>query len=292
MSFSGKYTSLISVIEKAFRDSGADNIDFENAIEWSVELMGLIGVPSIYVEKTTSGIDGMPSALLVENYRAKMPDDCERVISVRKAIVDTAGNVVGSSPMTESSNIFHPTNQTNSLGNTTTEWNPLVNIDTFDPATEEFVHTIEQYEIDGADNRLDATYSYKLDQGYIFTNFKDGYILMAYLGLPIDADGFPMIPDDEKFKEALKWHIISKIDLRNWRINASPQNAAIRNDSEQRRDFYVAAARNKAHIPSIDKMEAIKNMWLRTIPKINEHKNGFATLNVSEQRYNQRWRRT
>lgn len=133
-------------------------------------------------------------------------------------------------------------------------------------------------------NRL-SPYTYKINNGVIFTSFENGYINMQYKAYPIDSEGFLMIPDDEKFRVALKYHIMYKLDFRRWRSNpASSGLKALLNDSEQRRDFYVGAARNKAHIPSIDGMEKLKNQWLRSIPKINEHSNGFASLGKAERR--------
>lgn len=287
MSYSGKHTSFVSVVESAFRDSGLDFIDYENSVEWTAELMGLIGTPHVYVEKVTDGIAGNPYGLKVENYRCKLPEDLESINSIRKIEADANGDATSYSEMIESSDIFHPTNVLPGDQYYGSSWNPLVNVDEFNPATEDFEHTRTEHELDAMSLPSGVQYAYKLDHGYIFTNFKDGYVQISYRGFPIDNNGFPLIPDDPKFKEALKYYIIYKIDWKNWRINPSPQNKSIVNDSEQKYLFYVGAARNKSHIPSVDKMEAIKNMWLRTNPKINEHKNGFKTLNVQEQRYNQ-----
>lgn len=289
MSYNGRFISFTTVVEKAFRDSGLEQIDFENAMEWTVELFGLMGTPYVYVDKVTDGMNGMPTGLKVENYRCKLPDDLEILQSVRKAAIDENGEITGTSEMVESSNLFHPIRQVNNQTTTPNQWDPLVNLDTFDPATENFVYERVPVQIDQPSMVNGEPYCYKLDHGYIFTNFESGYVIASYRGLPIDADGFPMIPEDQKFQEALKWHLIYKIDYRNWRLNPSPQNAAIKNDSELQRDWYVGAARNKSHIPSIDKMEAIKNMWVRSIPKMNEHKNGFYSMNIQEQRYNQRY---
>ena len=128
-------------------------------------------------------------------------------------------------------------------------------------------------------------HTYRVNNNVIFTSFKDGYIDVAYKAYPTDSDGLLMVPDDEKFRAALKYHLIYKIDWRKWRTNpASPGLKALLNDSEMRRDWYVGAARNKSHIPTVDKMESIKNMTLRQVPRLNEHKNGFLTLNIQERR--------
>jgi hypothetical protein len=284
MSYNGKVTSFLGVVESAFRDSGLDFIDYENAIEWTANLIGLIGTPYVYVDKVTDGIDGMPLYLTVENYRASLPEDLVVLNSIRRINVDSDSNIIGYAPMIEASNIFHPNETIDNAS--TVVWNPLVNIDEFTPQTEDFVHERVPYTLQSSNQINGNTFEYKLDHGHVFTNFKDGAIQVAYRGFPIDAQGFPLIPDDASFKEALKWFIISKIDKINWRKNPSPQNKSILNDSEMERAFYIGKARNKSHIPSVDKMEAIKKMWLRSNPKIDEHSNGFSSLNKQEVRYN------
>lgn len=131
---------------------------------------------------------------------------------------------------------------------------------------------------------MEAQYEYKLNDGYIYTNFKEGFIELVYTGYVVDAHGFPMIPDDPKFREAVKWALIRYLDYRKWRVGEIPRD--VFQYSDQQRDWYIAAARSKASIPTIDKMESIKNMFLRSIPKVNEHSSYFKYTNVPEQRYN------
>ena len=281
MAFNGQYVSIRQIIEKAYRDSGLENIDFEAAIEWSSELMGLIGVPYFYIERTTNN-DDVP-AIVVENFRAVVPVGMVSVKSMRRIYLDGDSKVIKYTPMIESQDIYFQTiinkqfhNEVNAQEFSTDEEEELV----VEPTT---------ISLDQIRNTASGAYSYKIQNGVIFTNFETGYLEMVYKSHPIDDEGYLLIPDDEAYKQALKYFIIYKLDWKNWRANpASPGLKAVVNDSEQQSLFYIASARGKAHIPSIDKMEAIKNMWVRTIPKMNEHANGFATANVQEMRYNQR----
>lgn len=131
----------------------------------------------------------------------------------------------------------------------------------------------------------EAQYEYKINNGFIHTNFEDGkgFIELVYTGYVKDVHGFPMIPDDPKFVEAVRWSLIQNLDYKKWRTGQISDK--VFQYSEQQRDWYVAAARSKASIPSLDKMEAIKNMFLRSIPKVNEHNSYFKYSNVPEQRY-------
>jgi hypothetical protein len=58
-------------------------------------------------------------------------------------------------------------------------------------------------------NCPDCKYEYSISpSGVITTNFKDGEILISYLRLPQDDEGFLLIPDDETLKEALTHYVL------------------------------------------------------------------------------------
>jgi len=129
----------------------------------------------------------------------------------------------------------------------------------------------------------EAQFEYKINNGYIYTNFETGFIEFAFKGIVTDESGFPKIPDDQRYIEAVRWSLIEHIDYKKWRIGEIPDK--IYHYSEQQRDWYIASARSKANIPSIDKMESIKNMFLRSIPKVDFHDSYFKYANVPEKRY-------
>ena len=288
MAYSGRYTSIQKVVEDVFRDAGFNEVDWESAVAWTVQLMGKIGIPYQYVTKSTNGLDGNHPFICIENYRGKMPDELVNVVACRKVLFDESGNLVNTSPMIESTDLYHYTPTDNSARNTNS-FSPTVNIteseiDEYGDITTEEV----QYETESLGGKAVGSSSYKIQGGIITTDFKDGYVEMVYKAYPIDVNGFPMIPDDEKYMAALQHYIIYKIDWKKWRAHpASPGMKALVNDSEQQSDWYIAAARTKAHIPTIDGMEKLKNMWVRSIPKPNEHHTGFKSINKQEQRYNQ-----
>jgi hypothetical protein len=129
----------------------------------------------------------------------------------------------------------------------------------------------------------EAGYEYKVNDGYIYTNFETGFIEIVYTGFATDDHGFPMIPDDQRFIEAVRWSLMEHLDYKKWRT--AEISDKVYQHSEQNRDWYIASARSKASIPSLDKMESIKNMFLRMIPKINEHDTYFKYSNRPEQMY-------
>lgn len=283
MAYTGKYIAIERIIENAFRKTNGEEIDWEAAIEWSVSLMRILGVPSIFIDKFTNGKDNNPFFIEIADYRGIIPNDIIKINGLRRVILNSDYEVIRYYPLVATQELFFDT---------------IRDVDTVAPVVSEpYFKTVE---IDSSGEAVpievtqefsypstNVTFSYKLNNNIIFTDFKEGYIEMAYKGLSLDERGVPMIPDDEKLINALMWEIIANIDWINWRKNPSPQNASIKNDSEQKRDWYVGQAQSKARIPSIDELEGIKNAWLRSIQDVNAHKTNFQSNNYPEIRYTQ-----
>jgi hypothetical protein len=130
-------------------------------------------------------------------------------------------------------------------------------------------------------NNPNESLQYVINDSYIFTNFKDGEIELAYEAFPVDDEGYPSIPDDERYLKAIESYIIERIARRLWlqdKINDSKYKAL-----EQDWLFYVRSARNRVNMPSIDEMESLKNQVLRLISSPNRHRNQFLQLSEGEQ---------
>jgi hypothetical protein len=108
---------------------------------------------------------------------------------------------------------------------------------------------------------------YQINNNFVFVGFEEGELEITYWAIPIDDNGFPLIPDIEDVKRAIEWEIASKLAYKEW------INDRLTRDKfqyiEQQRNWYVAKAIISPKVPDIGKMEAIKNFTLRLIPKIN-----------------------
>lgn len=58
----------------------------------------------------------------------------------------------------------------------------------------------------------DFDYNIVLDN--ILTSYKEGKLKIQYLALPTDEEGFPLIPDNESYKEAFFWKIARQLAIR------------------------------------------------------------------------------
>lgn len=98
---SGKYISIDFIIDRIFQDYGfTREIDRAEVAERVYDAMSYIGVPDSYVRTITNGEGDNPDPIAVVDYRAELPCNMYKVISVRE---DTQKY-----PMQEVSSTFRP----------------------------------------------------------------------------------------------------------------------------------------------------------------------------------------
>jgi len=126
---------------------------------------------------------------------------------------------------------------------------------------------------------------YKLNNGFIFTDFEVGEVVMVYLANPTDDRGYPMIPDNIKYIKACSSYIANKV-MRKRQIQGHTINPNAMASIEQDSLWYLAAANSSARIPTYDEMESWKNNFIQLIPNINSHASAYRVDGEEEKRYN------
>lgn len=106
---------------------------------------------------------------------------------------------------------------------------------------------------------------FMINNSYIYTSFSDGEICISYLAIPTDADGYPMIPDEEYVIDACAKYVISQIDYREWRKSAIPDKVYERSEREWL--WAVGAARGALNMPNFQQLESLRNVLQRLIPQ-------------------------
>jgi hypothetical protein len=249
MTNKSKYTSLNTIIAKVYRDMGmSDELDISDAIEWGAEAIELIGSAYSLLDKS--------EILQVVEGKAQLPCDLHYVRSIK-----------GYSTETEYEDCY-------------TENIPWTQMRYSTDVFHKHRYCCEAEPSTGSC----GDYTYILNDDYIFPSFISGYVYVAYKGIPTDENGWPLVPDDIKFKNAVAYHIMMKLAFIKWMTGSMGEN--VYRKIEQERDWYIGAAQTRGHMPSIDMMESIKNNILRLIPKINQHSDGFASSGSQEQRNN------
>ncbi len=296
MALNGKYISLKSIMEQIYADNGYQfELPWADCMQWTEEALNLIGHPRQYVRKVT-GHRSNPN-LDIKDYRAHLPCDFYQLEQV----------AVNGQPAEYSGDTFHHLLDggccgiegfTNLAANVHEQnWGTIVKVTNTD-GTAVYEQRDEQ-ELDNLnlDNngimsfdmtaQIDNTFSpitFDLNNDHITLSVKEGRVCMAYLAIPTDEEGLPLIPDDTSYQIAIKKYLTMKIDYIAWR--KGELRSDIFQHSEQEWAWYVGQAGNKAKMPSIDQLEAIKNQTMRLLPNINAHETFFRTLGSPEIRKN------
>jgi len=275
MSLSGRTVSCKEVIGELYKDRKYKyELQWADAVEWCVSAIELIGAPQSLTPRAAK--------IAVSNYRAMLPCDLHYIM---QAAGSTGGCVPF--PMRGNTNTFHAvfTCDDQLLANLINDYSPTTS--TVEPIGVD-ISGNPVYEIESDTNwafpeattdpntsgaMSDPTYS--LSDNHIFTNFESGYVFLAYMALPVDDEGYPTIPDNRRFKEAVKTYIGYKIDYILYR--SKELDKEMYDISEREWLFYVASAGNVARVPNYDQAQSLLNQ-MKLIPQRYSHNNMFKTL--------------
>ena len=124
---------------------------------------------------------------------------------------------------------------------------------------------------DCPNKNIKSTESFTLNPNYILTTFETGELLVSYRAFPTDDDGFPLVPDNQYFKEGLFWYCYRQMILRGHK----PKTEGLSYEfADNKWRFYCSAARNKANYPDLSGYQRFREVWVNLIPR-NLDKLGF-----------------
>jgi len=134
-----------------------------------------------------------------------------------------------------------------------------------------------------ASTTTDLTYVVK--GGYLKTNIESGFLMVAYQAIPTDSEGYPLIPDNASFIEAIYWYVTMKLLYPQW---ASGQvRDAVYADAKRSWNFYCKQAYGNSMMPNgAEQLEAIRNTWHRLVQEWGEHDTFFSTIGERQEIYN------
>lgn len=246
----GRYISVRNIIAKVYRDFGLkEEDDFVNFLEWSAEALEHIGV---FEQLETRSI-----CLQLYMYKAELPCDLVSVISV-----DCEGyNLV------PTSNVLGPMSIPKNNPGEDTGLSTQINIEKIENAV--FVGE--------APHSGKWANTYNISNGYIKTGLKDAKINLIYKGVLLDEEGYPMIPDEVSFREAVYRYIVYKYLYPQW-IKGQVTDRAYE-DAKDMWYRYCNQAGSKAQMPDGPTLEAIKRSYLSLKPKVNQFTTFFEYLN-------------
>ena len=273
-----KNTSSKGIVRKIMRDLNPTGDNWvEDAIEWIGEALEHIGASPQLVTKTC--------VLDIKEYQTLLPNDlyyinqvaihsgaeAEAIGSQMDAIREQLDNILEGENDYELNRINARLHVLESQYSASGQVHLLSYCSTNFPKNIHCENCVNENAV-----HLDCYY---VDNDRIKTSFHTGKVCLSYTAFPLDDECYPLVPDDISYKEAMFWYVYKKMLLGRGELANNGIDYVF---AEQQWKYYCTQARNAANFPDIDRYEAFMNQWVRLIPNINRHDEGFANLSTRE----------
>lgn len=234
-----QYTSLKDVIGNVIRNTRIQDSSFIADIhEWLYEAMDML--------ETQNTLEGKWEKISIDFHKGKLPCGLRWIDAV-----EVNGHRLqegrGSRPVEKSK----PVSYNNLFISTVSK------VDTINSHSQ-YVSEIQKVQQLAA-NRNEYYYT---EMGIINTSFCDDEITVYYRGVKVDEDGFPMIPDNQNYKQALYWY------CRAMMIGAGFEDKIFTyvHCFEQWEKIYGPRATAEIRMPSPEQMQHRINTFVRFLP--------------------------
>ena len=264
------------MVDKIVRDLaiGQDEIPYADYIEWMADGLQHIGAYYQFAEKECT--------IIIDDYQGLLPCDLYKVIRLIKGcsyIPSGEGGFYGGSLTQTLSKLgvnfdeldayeryaivgstgLQRTNHVTSYSSLYSRLNHNKNL-IGNPITNQFTTT-----------------DYNINFNKITTGFRYGILNLQYLALPIDKKGWPLVPDDVSFRDALFWKVAYHISMRNPRLLNNPRMQDMEY-CKQKWNYYCVQARAAANMPDLAMTERFANNWLRLFNTTDDSSDYYRSL--------------
>jgi len=259
-----KLTSINTVISKIVRDLGlgTEEIPWQDFIEWAAEGLNHIGSFAQYETKQ------LP--IVITNNKGALPCDFYKLVSVNnhRPICEPLSIKTKEEIQSFLDNLFEtrhniPLHYWPQLTMGTLELSKInYNSYNYNNITEQPIVT-----------NSDSSNRFSINNNGITVGFDCGYLQLTYLAFPTDCDGYPLVPDDVVFFDALFWKIVYQLSIRGY-LFTNPQL----NDIGFTRSMwtrYCGQARAESNMPDSLQMEQWKNNFLKLVPNYYPERNNY-----------------
>lgn len=240
------YKSLGTILWRVLKNPLAAELTYEEAAEYALEFIKLLGAPVAYEDKL--------DLLELQMYKAELPCNILNIRGIRYINIDENGNQGSATALRESTNIYH-----------------------LDPS--EHVST-ENLESRNQRNASRTEFTYSIQRGILFTSICDGVVEISYKGIATDEEGYPMVPDNEKVTLGLEYYILSRY-LEPMYLMGKITDKAFEY-IQQKRYFYMPSAFTSLTMPDMDGMESMMNGINRLILPVHTHESFYKKQGEAE----------
>lgn len=122
-------------------------------------------------------------------------------------------------------------------------------------------HTIDSHHM--GDDKNSISPSYRIQGNIIYSSLRDKELEISYKALPIDEEGYPMLPDNSSFIKALELYI--KKQYFTVLFDMGKITGQVLNNTQQEYAWYVGQCQSDLVRPTWDEMKSITNTWTNII---------------------------
>ena len=122
--------------------------------------------------------------------------------------------------------------------------------------------------------------TFKVQNHIMFTSFTNGKVKVNYKAIPVDENGFPLIPDNPTYLSALEQFI--KVQVFTILFDQGKIKGDVLQHTEQQYAWRAGQLTSEYNIPSESEMESICRSWTTLIQRTTDFDNGFKNLGDRE----------
>lgn len=122
--------------------------------------------------------------------------------------------------------------------------------------------------------------SFKTQGRIIFTSFPEGCLEIAYKGIPVDEDGFPLLVDNENYLAALEAFI--KLQVFTIKFDIGQLNANVLQNAQQDYAWRAAELGSEFLTPSVSEAESLSRMYNTMLMSVHHFDHGFRHMSDRE----------
>lgn len=249
----------------------------DDILEWIPEGLGMLQVTNSLVTESSGDID-CPGEIQIRNHCAPLPCGFISILAVE----DEGGRRLpegGDVTDLRSETNLRQVREARPARSAVFEVNPYTHqtsdgLPTDEPSST-FPYLGEDLERSTATAR--TNHYYKIVGNYIQTSFECGFVKIHYLALPTCKDGYPLIPDNENFKQALEWHIIRRLIGSGYEHKVFSYQFA-----DEQFNIYAARGMGEVSYYSLDGAARLNRSFVRLIPPFHFQEDFFVNSEQAE----------
>lgn len=297
----GKFISSQRIVDKLYMDFPFfdTTMNFGTIMEWIGDALTELKVPCWYTDKITDGNKQLnhQDYIEIKDYRGKLPCDLY-LIRQCAAVMKHEGKCAGRQSFIDQYGCIIPVSgiayvDLDGNGTVTTDCGGLIpSMITSQCNVEDHCYYIpmrwstntfhKAYHANNIDFCMCSDVTYTVNNNYIFTSFKEGKVAMSYLAVPTDENNLPLIPDSQSVIAYVTWYVALKYAFQMYMTDKYTE--AKYNEFKGYAQLYYMKSKNEGKMPkSLDEWESYKNLRMRRIPKLNDHKDFFRNLQREQQ---------